>query len=364
MPVTRLLDIVSRFLAWWLGELSKLIPDPVSRILKHQPHILTIEIDRARAILGHRKGNRWRDIGRIELTGKDPAAIRGELVRLARRAGLRAQQIVLYLPSTRVLRRSVSLPLAAAENLREVLGFEMDRHTPFRAEEVYYDYRIAKLDRDARRITAIFTAAAKAYVDQALAMLKSWGLTPISVCIADEQPEHGETASLLSLTSGSIQGRRFRKLSGGLAMTACLLAAVAAYLPLYREKQLLAAYETKVEAARGVAAAAEKLKKQVAEMLERNRFLAERKLANPSVTELLDEVTRRVPDDSWVMQFRVEGNELVLSGYSPHASALIGLLEDSEMLEQVRFCSPVTFDQRLGAERFTLSAAITHRRVE
>jgi general secretion pathway protein L len=64
------------------------------------------------------------------------------------------------------------------------------------------------------------------------------------------------------------------------------------------------------------------------------------------------------------MQFRVEGNELVLSGYSPHASALIGLLEDSEMLEQVRFGSPVTFDQRLGAERFTLSGAITHRRVE
>jgi general secretion pathway protein L len=364
MPVTRLLDIVSRFLAWWLGELSKLIPDPVSRILKHQPHILTIEIDRARAILGHRKGNRWRDIGRIELTGTDPAAIRGELVRLARRAGLRAQQIVLYLPSGRVLRRSVSLPLAAAENLREVLGFEMDRHTPFRAEEVYYDYRIAKLDRDARRLTAIVTVAARAYVDQALAMLKSWGMTPIRVCVADEPPEHGETASLLSLTSGSIQSRRLRKMSGGLAITACLLAAVAAYLPLYREKHLLAAYETKLEAARGVAAAAEKLKKQVAEMLERNRFLAERKLANPSVTELLDEVTRRVPDDSWVMQFRVEGNELVLSGYSPHASALIGLLEDSEMLEQVRFGSPVTFDQRLGAERFTLSGAITHRRVE
>jgi general secretion pathway protein L len=364
MPVMRLLDMVSRFLAWWLGELSSLIPEPVSRILKHQPQILTIEIDRARAILGHRKGSRWRDIGRMELTGKDPATIRREVVDLARRAGLRGQQIVLYLPSTRVLRRSVNLPLAAAENLREVLGFEMDRHTPFRVEEVYYDYRIAKLDRDARRLTAIVTVAAKAYVDQALAMLTSWGLTPIRVGVADEQPEHGETASLLSLASGSIQGGRLRKLSGGLAVTVCLLAAVAAYLPLYREKQLLAAYETKLEAARGVAAAADKLKKQVAGVLERNRFLAERKLAKPCVTELLDEVTRRLPDDSWVTQFRAEGDELVLSGYSPHASALIGLLEDSEMLEQVRFGSPVTFDQRLGAERFSLSAAITHRHVE
>ncbi|MDB5394597.1 MAG: fimbrial assembly protein [Rhodospirillales bacterium] len=362
--MTQILDKGSRFLAWWLGELSSLIPEPVSQILKYQPHVLTIEIDRTRAILGHRKGNRWREIGRIELTGKDPAIIRGELVRLMGQDSLRAQQIVLYLPSTRVLRRSINLPLAAAENLREVLGFEIDRHTPFKVEEVYYDFRIAKLDREARRVTAIVTVATKTYVDQALVMLKSWGVTPIRVGVADEQPEHGETPSLLSLASNSIPGARLRKLSGGLAITACLLAAIAAYLPLYQEKQLLAAYETKLEAARGVTAATEKLKKQVAGVLERNRFLAERKLAKPTITELLDEVTRRIPDDSWVMQFRAEGDEIVLTGNSPHASALIRLLEGSEMLEQVRFGSPVTFDQQLGGERFTLSAAITHRRVE
>jgi general secretion pathway protein L len=362
--MTRLSEMVSRFLAWWLGELSSLIPESVSRVLRYQQQILTIEIDGARAILGYRKGNRHREIGRIELAGKDPAIVRRELVRLARQASPRAQQTVLYLPSTRVLRRSVNLPLAAAENLGEVLGFEMDRHTPFKAEEVYYDYRVAKLDRDAKRVTAIITVAAKAYVDQDLAMLKSWGLTPIRVGVADERPEHDETASLLPFAAGSIRGGGLRRLSGGLAATACLLAAVAAYLPLYREKQLLAAYEAKLDANHGVAAAAEKLKKQVAGMVERTRFLAERKLAKPSLTELLDELARRVPDNSWVAQFRAEGDELVLSGYSPHASALIGLLEDSEMLEQVRFGSPVTFDQRIGAERFTLSAAITHRHVE
>jgi general secretion pathway protein L len=356
--------MVSRFLAWWLGELSSLIPESVSRILKNQPHSLTIEIDRARATLGHRKGNHWHEIGRIDLTGKDPSAVRGELIHLARGAGLRAQQIVLYLPSTRVLRRSVNLPLAAAENLREVLGFEMDRFTPFKAEEVYYDYRIAKLDRHARRVTVLVTVAVKAFVDQALTMLESWGLTPIRVVVADEQRQHAETASLLSLLSSSAQGGSLRKLSAGLAVVACLLAGVAAYLPLYHEKRLLAAYERQLEESRAVAAGAEKLKKQVAGMLKRTRFLAERKLSKPSVTELLDEVTRRVPDGSWLMQFGVQGDELVLSGYSPRASALIGLLEDSPMLEQVRFGSSVTFDQRMGAERFTLSAAMTHRGVE
>src|SRR5262249_826101 len=153
-------------------------------------------------------------------------------------------------PTTQVLRRSVNLPLAASENLAEVLGFEMDRHTPFKAEEVYYDYRIAKLDRDARRLTVMVTVAAKAYVDRAVAMVKAWGLTPIRVGVADERPDE-DTVSLLPLASGSSQGGRLRKLSGGLAITACLLATAATYMPLYREKQLLDAYETKLAATRG-----------------------------------------------------------------------------------------------------------------
>jgi general secretion pathway protein L len=356
--------MVSRFLTWWGGELCALIPKSVSRVLKYQPHILTIEVDSARASVGHRKGGRRRELGRMELTGKDVGAIRGELARLLREVNLRSRQVILYVPGTRVLRRSINLPLAAVDNLREVLGFEMDRRTPFKAGEVYYDYRIVNLNRDASRVTVMVTVVAKGFVDQTLATLESWGLTPICVAVAEEQSEYAETVSLLSLVSGSARGRRLRKLSGGFAVTACVLAAVAAYLPLYQEKQRLAAYERKLEENRGIPAMAEKLKKQVAGVLERTRFLAGRKLSKPSVTELLDEVTRRVPDDGWIMDFRVEGDELVLSGYSRRASSLIGLLENSPMLEQVRFGSSVTFDQRVGAERFTLLAAITRRNVE
>jgi hypothetical protein len=48
-----------------------------------------------------------------------------------------------------------------------------------------------------------------------------------------------------------------------------------------------------------------------------------------------------------------------LSGYSVKASALIALLEGSEMLEDVQFRSQVTFDQKSGTERFLISARIT-----
>ncbi len=51
-------------------------------------------------------------------------------------------EVVLCLPKDKALTRALTLPLAAEENLREVLAFEMNRQTPFRADQVYYDYMV------------------------------------------------------------------------------------------------------------------------------------------------------------------------------------------------------------------------------
>ncbi|NIQ97756.1 MAG: PilN domain-containing protein, partial [Desulfuromonadales bacterium] len=51
-------------------------------------------------------------------------------------------------------------------------------------------------------------------------------------------------------------------------------------------------------------------------------------------------------------------DQVMLSGYSDSSSELIGLLEQSDLLEEVRFSSPLTVDQRIGLERFNLSAKL------
>src|SRR5690606_28192983 len=58
---------------------------------------------------------------------------------------------VLLIPSRAVLRRTLQLPVAALENLSSVLGFELDRQTPFRADQVYYDSRVLPHEPDARQ---------------------------------------------------------------------------------------------------------------------------------------------------------------------------------------------------------------------
>ena len=104
-----------------------------------------------------------------------------------------------------------------------------------------------------------------------------------------------------------------------------------------------------------------KLTKQVADLGERSRFVLNQKNGLVTITEVLDEVTRILPDDTWLLQFGRRGERLTISGYSGSPSALISLLEDSEILAEVSFSSPVTADPRVGRERFNITARIAKR---
>jgi general secretion pathway protein L len=48
----------------------------------------------------------------------------------------------LLLDSRQILRRVLSLPLAAENKLREVVSFEIDRQTPFTLDQVYFEARV------------------------------------------------------------------------------------------------------------------------------------------------------------------------------------------------------------------------------
>ena len=73
---------------------------------------------------------------------------------------------------------------------------------------------------------------------------------------------------------------------------------------------------------------------------------------------MLADVTERLPDGTWLVQLRWQGDKLVMAGYSPSATPLIAELEDSLYLSEVRFGSPVTPDPRIGRERFNITAAV------
>ena len=80
--------------------------------------------------------------------------------------------LFLGIPGSQVIFKKLSLPSPTEENLKEVLGFEMDRYTPFALEDVYFDFTIVKRDEARDLIHVLLMVIKKDVVDYYLKLLQ------------------------------------------------------------------------------------------------------------------------------------------------------------------------------------------------
>ena len=349
---------LSAFARWWMREITGCIPSAWRSIGNHRSQILDVTVSPDRVTFRCTKAGKEVEIGEVGLDDAGTPLIHPLLVRIRRQINVRRATIVLRLEPQQVLRRRIVLPLVAAENLREVLTFELDRHTPFRAEDVYFDYRLINSDRQENRIAVDLVVVPRVIVDRATALMAGWAMTPDRIGIAGET-FRSDNGTNLSQPMASSHGRRLaRRFAAILAALAVVLLGAAAYLEFLTQERTLSVYQEGLEQRRTENLAADAMKVQLTDLLTRSQYIAQQKQGRPLLVALLHEVTRRMPDDTWFSHLRLQADRLDVSGYAPSASALIALLEESPMLSQVRFASPVTFDTKLGLERFNLSASI------
>jgi general secretion pathway protein L len=137
------------FFVWWFGQLGELLPQGLRRSALTAADAMVIspigQLGRGidAVAVGVRRNGKETPLGRFGLTATNLA----ELPRATGRA------TVLRLGEEDVLGKSVSLPLAAERELDQVLAFEMDRETPFKAEELYWNHRIEGTDRKNGRLS-------------------------------------------------------------------------------------------------------------------------------------------------------------------------------------------------------------------
>jgi general secretion pathway protein L len=352
----------SRLLSWWFQELAACVPFGLRNLFRPAHKMLTVEINGDGARLRYAKGGEWRDLGRID--GAELSGAGGAVGRLVRGVDVKGAEIAVLLPAQQVLRRTVDLPLAAGENLREVLSFEMDRHTPLRPEEVYFDYRVLATDQDNKRLSVDLAVVRRSAVDQVVERVRSWGLAPDNVGIAGEPVSAGPALNFLAGSALGPARAGGRPVIMLLFLVVLALLAAVLYLPLRGRQAALAGLEDQLQQVRTEAEASDKLRQQVADTLQRSSYLIDKRQSQPTVVQLLDEVTQLLADDIWLVRFRVSGDQIQISGYATKASGLIADLEESELLSEVNFSSPVTLDPRVGKERFDLTAKLEAKPAE
>ena len=360
----RLIAVIGGFFVWWFKELAGLVPARLRGALEGSADAALVDLSGPEIVLSRLSGRSWRELGRVDPQGLNVPAQARAFAGLIRKAKLHELEVVLRLPASTALSKTLSLPLAAEENLRQVLTFEMDRHTPFSAEEVYFDYRVRTRNAETGRMEVELVTVPRKVMDERCERARAWGVVPDVVDIAievqggeDRRAEDGsEGFNLLPAVKGANGSSGVGGLSLVLAAIAAALVAVAVYLPIEAQQGELQAISAALAKAKAEASAAIELRGEIDRLVEESQFLVTRKQKSVKATEVLEELTRILPDGTWLRQFKIKDRELRISGFSQAAANLIGLIEKSAMFENARFTSPVTQDRREGLERFNVAA--------
>ena len=129
-------------------------------------------------------------------------------------------------------------------------------------------------------------------------------------------------------------------------------------LTLSNRREVRDDFRAKVEAATAEARQARLLRNQLQVSAQAANFLAATRASRPTMLEVLDDLTRRIPDDTTLDKLAINDDSLVMVGQSSAAPALVALLQDSPLLVEPALSGAVQADPRSGRDRFTMAARI------
>jgi general secretion pathway protein L len=341
------------FLAWWGGELRALLPVRWRSWFADGADWYLLQVD----------GDSWslRRRGHAESLAQWNEAVE---VMPARAFAMALQQVdredlrvALLLPAVQVLRRSLSLPLAARDNLHQVVGFEMDRQTPFGVAQVYYAVRELQATAPAGRCQVELVAAARAGVDPLLARLRAQGIAVDAVDVAVADDRLG--VNLLPPEQRPRRVHPRRRLNLILAAGVVLLLLLVGLEWRHNREVALAAMQAEVAAMRGDAAQVASLRQQLQDNAGAAGFLAQRKRDTVGMLELLRDATARLPQGTWLERFSVDNTgQIGMQGQSQQAAKLLDALKDSSVITDAGFQGSIQPDASTGKERFYLTARV------
>lgn len=349
-----LMDSATRFLGWWRDELVGLAPERARRLLADRNEgTVLVQVAGGFQLLTE-PARRPHD-GSAEVLSRAQAI--AALAEMA--ASRRVDTVGIRVPLSQCFERRLELPKAGRDDLRRMLGFDLERATPFRLAEVYTAHLLAgdATTRGKQRVRQLVVK--REIVDTLIADVKGAGLEPAFVDCWQTAPHAGLPVDFLEARDPPPAGLgRHITVPKMLALLVLVLAVLAPMLALSR-------YEAALEDIRGQTARLRVQAAAVRNAMERSDAavaglarLQQMKLEQLPAIELLEELSRLLPDSVWLTDLRIEGGVVDIGGLAKSGAALPSLFVGSALFTDASLTAPVTLDPREDKERFSLRLRI------
>jgi len=344
----------SRFLCWWRDSLRAWLPPRWQWALGWSPARLLLREEHGALQVASAIGDHTQVVGRLPW----PCSLRELDAALAPR--LRRLPRVWLLPAAQVLRRRMRLPVAAGSRLHEVMTFEIDRQTPFTADQVVHDVRvIGTAGTDQLDVELVVLPRRQLELWQTRVGELATVLSGIDVVDEDD----GSAPLQVNLLPPA---QRHRVADPQRRRDLLLLAAAVVLLGLAggrildnrgdAAEALRVQVQDSARQARGVA----EQRAQLQALVDGATFLEAQRARQPTTLQVWNELSRLLPSGTYLEKLGIEGGSVQLIGLSREASQLVPLLQPSPLWQRVNLTGVLQADpSSAGRDRFTLSAELT-----
>lgn len=345
------------FFNWWGRELAFLVPKTLRQRLRdrHGCVVFTPEVHGYAAVFCDDDGKVVvrRQLDLATSTGFQQLKIQFPAIEKA--------EVVLRLTADQAIHKLIYLPAVAYENLQQVVGFELDRYTPFSVEQVYFNaIMLGKTDHS--QLEVLLIAAPKVSLDEQLLQVEALGVRPHKIDyqqVLEDFPQIGNAVNLLPdryLHQGSKLNRSLHWFISGLLLLLTLSVLV---WPIWLQGQAVDSLKTRIKQLEKQNRVVDEQQTELDAVRAETQKLIEIKHKSPALLAVLNELSNLLDDSTWLTHMQYSNNRMQIQGQSPAASALIGVLEQSEFFGNVSFVSPLTQDKTTGRERFQISMDIS-----
>ena len=354
---TRIELNLQEFLCWWGGELAFLVPKPLLKLLGggRARLVLSRKVDGLQASYLSEEGVR-----KIELSPLDENATSNRGLVFVENPELDDAELVLRLGPEQSLVRVFKLPAIAEENLQQVASFEMDRLTPFNASQVYFDVKLIERLPGTRQIRVELAATPRKLLDGILDELIALGWNPERVDVDAGNDSLGHNLLPEKFRPQKSRLPRILTIASTILLFSLLISVLG--LPILMNQRLLAELQSQVKSVGKTAKEVQELRENAEKLTNENGFLAQKKRHEPAMVDMLDELTKVIPDQTSLNGLQFRERKVIIQGLSPAASSLIERMEASPYFQNTSFVSPVTKDVSNGQERFQIASEVVNGR--
>jgi general secretion pathway protein L len=344
----KLQDAIMLLLRNWWQELTAFAQQKLASLGEWPRAQIMLHIGANAIAVCRLRGHRTQDIAVISTEAKQSLA--KDLSQVFREAEL-GKDVLVTLPADQVLRPSLVMPKARRASLQGALRYEVERVSPINHDDLYYDFVVDDAGNDTVAIE--LRMIRKALVDDAITLCRVVGLTVAAIYFEGDQTVADWRAFPVNLFAllRTFLARFGLLILSGLATILVVLLLFGAYL---HGAAMLDGLSSAVADAGVRAARVERLNDNI-DHAAKDLVFAARQKRSPFFVSELAELTKTLPDGTWITELTMDGTKMRIQGASTEASNLIGLIDHSAQFTNAKFEAPLVHDASTKVDRFDLS---------